>query len=177
MSKLTIELQSSKDQTAFNLRRWEEVLSDRTYRKIPDRIETDRHGRILMSPPPTPRHARFQIRIAIVLAKLMPHGETMGECAISTADGVRGADVVWASNERWREVGNRSLFVRAPEICVEIISPSNSEEEIREKAALYFDAGAIEVWTCGAFGQMNFFEPGLIDLGRSKLCPEFPTEV
>jgi hypothetical protein len=34
------------------------------------------------------------------------------------------------------------VLERAPEICVEIISPSNTESEIQEKQALYFEAGA-----------------------------------
>jgi len=36
--------------------------------------------------------------------------------------------------------------VIAPEICVEVISPRNSPEEMAEKRALYFAAGADEVW-------------------------------
>ena len=79
--------------------------------------------------------------------------------------------------ERWRELGNRACFIQSPEICVEIISPSNSEEEIREKMALYFDAGAQEVWICGIFGKMSFFGPGSAPLRRSELCLEFPEEV
>jgi Uma2 family endonuclease len=37
------------------------------------------------------------------------------------------------------------LLTRAPEICIEILSPSNSAAEIAEKRVLYFDAGAAEV--------------------------------
>jgi Uma2 family endonuclease len=177
MSTLTLELRPREEQTAFNLRRWEEVLADSQYNKLPGRVETDRHGRIIMSPPAAPRHSRFQRIIVNLLTALLPDGETLPECAISTADGVRGADVAWASPERWREVGNRSCFIRCPEICVEIISPRNSEEEIEEKRALYFDAGAKEVWICGTFGKMSFFSSGSKTLKRSKLCPSFPDQI
>src|SRR3954468_2897632 len=152
MARVTLELRPHEEQTAFNLRRWEEVLADPALSKIEGRVETDRHGRIIMSPPPAPRHGEFQVQIAILLRTLMPHGKTMTECPVSTADGVRAVDVAWSSRERRREAGNRSFFVQAPEICVEIISPSNSEAEIREKMALYLDAGAHEVWICAAFG-------------------------
>jgi Uma2 family endonuclease len=74
-------------------------------------------------------------------------------------------------------LGNRACFVEAPELCIEIISPSNSDEEIREKIALYFDAGAEEVWTCGSFGQMTFFGRSAIPIPTSKLCPEFPASI
>ena len=177
MSTLTLELRPRDQQTAFNLQRWEEVLADPELRKIEGRVETDRHGRILMSPPPAPSDGEFQVQISILLRTLMPHGKTMSECPVSTADGVRGVDVAWASRERRREVGNRSCFIQAPEICVEIISPSNSEAEITEKMALYFDAGAHEVWICGAFGKMSFFATGSKPVLQSKLCPNFPMQV
>ena len=48
------------------------------------------------------------------------------------------------------------LFERAPEICVEILSPSNSIAEIDQKRALYFDAGAGEVWICNPDGSVSF---------------------
>ena len=177
MSTLTLELRPRAEQTVFNLRRWDEVLADPELRKIPGRVETDRHGRIIMSPPPAPRHGRLQVEIAALLKKLLPTGVTLSECPGSTADGVKGVDVAWASPECWGELGNRACFIRLPEICVEVISPSNAQEEIREKMALYFDAGAKEVWVCGIYGVMSFFSFGGVALPRSELCPDFPTQV
>ena len=61
---------------------------------------------------------------------------------------------------------------------MEVISPRNSTAEIREKMALYFDAGASEVWTCSKAGKMNFF--GKIQtrsLGKSVIVPDFPRAV
>jgi Uma2 family endonuclease len=177
MPELTLEVRPRESQTTFNLHRWEELLADPALSKIQGRIETDRHGRITMSPPPSPRHGRFQHRIQLLLEKLMPPGEILPECPVSTADGIKAAGVAWASPDCWRELGNRACFVRAPEICVEVLSPSNSEEEIREKMALYFDAGAREVWTCDGSGNMTFFGPGAVSLLRSELCRNFPGEV
>ena len=48
------------------------------------------------------------------------------------------------------------VLTSAPEICVEILSPSNTQPEINEKRALYFDAGATEVWICNLNGSMSF---------------------
>lgn len=177
MADVILEFRSHEAQTALNLRRWDEILSEPSWHKVEGRVETDRHGRIIMSPPPAPRHGRFQHKIEMLLEKLMPPGEVLPECPISTADGVRAADVAWVSPQRWRELGNRACFVQAPELCVEVLSPANSDEEIREKIALYFNAGAKEVWTCGSFGQMTFFGPGSIPLAKSTLCPEFPTSL
>jgi Uma2 family endonuclease len=37
-------------------------------------------------------------------------------------------------------------LTRAPEICVEVVSPANSVKELREKTDAYLAAGAEEVW-------------------------------
>jgi Uma2 family endonuclease len=177
MGTLTIELPPQSAQTEFNLRRWSELVMDRELSKFEGRIETDRHGHIIMSPPPAPSHGSHQSQIAHLLHTLMTRGRTLTECPISTADGVKAADVASASAERMRELGNRVCFPRCPEICVEVISPSNTEAEIQEKAALYFDAGAREVWLCAASGAMRFLGPAAVALAASRLCPEFPNQI
>src|SRR3989454_7888678 len=152
MGTLTIELPPHQTQNAFNLRRWAELLADSELARFEGRIETDRHGHIIMSPPPAPNHGSFQLEIGHLLRNLMPQGRVLTECPISTADGVKAADVAWASPERMRELGELVCFPDSPEICVEVLSPSNTDVEIREKMALYFDAGAREVWLCTRAG-------------------------
>lgn len=51
----------------------------------------------------------------------------------------------------------RCFSTRASEICVEILSPSNTQPGIDEKRALYFDAGATEAWICNLDGSLSFF--------------------
>src|SRR5438128_7034243 len=148
MGTLTIELPPHQTQTAFNLRRWAELLANRELARFEGRIETDRHGHIIMSPPPAPSHGSFQASIAHLLKSLLAQGAVLTECPISTADGVKAADVAWASPERIKELGEQVCFPRSPEICVEVLSPCNTGTEIQEKRALYFDAGAKEVWVC-----------------------------
>jgi Uma2 family endonuclease len=60
---------------------------------------------------------------------------------------------------------------------VEIISPSNTASEIEEKQALYFEAGAQEVWTCSLDGKMKFHVAPGQRVDASRLCPGFPQEV
>ena len=108
----------------------------------------------------------------------MPKGRVLTECPISTADGVRAADIAWASTKTMRELGNRSCFPKAPEICVEVLSPANTKAEMAEKTALYFDAGAVEVWWCDRTGFMKFLSRNVPKpLNKSKLCPKFPTRI
>ena len=178
MGGLTIELPPQRTQTAFNLRRWSELLADRELARFEGRVETDRHGHIIMSPPPAPNHGMLQARLAALLSGFMRDGHVLTECPISTADGVKAADVAWASPECLGELGERVCFPRAPDICVEVLSPGNSAAEIHEKTALYFDAGVSEVWHCSLTGLMTFLRKGETSpVPASSICPEFPAQV
>ena len=175
---LTIELPSVEGQTAFNLRRWHEVLADPSLAKLPHRIEADRHGHIIMSPPPAPSHGSLQFEVGRLLSTFMSEGRVLTECPISTADGVKATDVAWASPNRMRHLGNRKCFILAPEICVEVLSPRNTEAEMQEKMALYFDAGAQEVWLCAPSGEMRFMARNATrPMKLSGLCPTFAKRV
>lgn len=178
MATLTLELPPQKSQTVFNLRRWAELLGDPELAKFEGRVETDRYGHILMSPPAAPSHGSFQLEIGYLLRRYLNEGRVLTECPISTADGVKAADVAWASPAVMAELGNRVCFPRAPDICVEVISPGNTEAEIREKMALYFDAGAKEVWTCSATGGMSFFSAkSQKPLRASRICLQIPKRI
>jgi Uma2 family endonuclease len=174
---LTIELPSVEGQTAFNLRRWREVLADPFLANLSYRIETDRHGHIVMSPPPAFPHGRRQAKIAGLMLKLMPEGQAVTECPLSTLDGVKAIDVAWVSAARQENASEPVVLERAPEICVEIISPSNRASEIEEKRVLYFQAGAQEVWICSLHGQLTFYLASGQQVDASSLCPDFPNEV
>lgn len=66
-------------------------------------------------------------------------------------------------------------FTRAPEICIEIVSPGNTRRELIEKKDLYFAAGADEVWFCHRDGRMEFFRKESPEApAASALCPAFP---
>jgi Uma2 family endonuclease len=174
---ITIELPDLKAQTAFNVARWTEILADPRLAKLPDRIETDRHGHIIMSPPAAFTHADRQGQIADLLKSLLPNGRTLPECPLSTADGIKAVDLVWLDRGRPELIERPLVLTRAPEICVEILSPSNTPSEIDEKRALYFDAGANEVWICNLDGSMTFFLGPDHQASTSALCPAFPDRI
>jgi Uma2 family endonuclease len=178
MPALTIELPTHAERTEFNLRRWAELLDNPELARIEGRIETDRHGHIIMSPPPAANHGSYQSEISFLLRKLMTSGRTLTECPVSTADGVRAADVAWASPACMKSLGNHGCFPEAPEICVEVLSPRNTKPEIDEKKALYFEAGAQEFWICDANGKITFYQQGVTQpQNKSKLWPNFPDKV
>jgi Uma2 family endonuclease len=177
---VTIELPVRPDQTEYNLQRWAEVMDDPHYATLDGSFETDRHGNVIHMPPPGFRHARLQRRIATTLSELMGQGETATECPISTADGVKAADVVWLSVEQLAQVGNNECLPFSPLICVEVKSPRNSWRELEDKRTLYFEAGCLELWICDERGKMRFFAKsgtGVEELNASRLCPGFPREI
>ncbi|HEU4594952.1 MAG TPA: Uma2 family endonuclease, partial [Pyrinomonadaceae bacterium] len=62
-------------------------------------------------------------------------------------DTVVGADVAFISRKHLEGVENREKFVPfAPDLAVEVLSPSNTVNEMDEKVALYFAAGSRLVW-------------------------------
>lgn len=175
---VTIELQPLETQTALNLKRWSEILDDPELARLPHRIETDRHGHIVITPPPAPFHGQKQSFISSVLQRLLPQGTVITECPVSTSDGVKAIDVAWLDAPRRQEIRDAVCLIRAPEVCVEVLSPSDTAAEIREKKALYFGAGAREVWICHQDGTIDFFYHGTSDTcSRSEICPDFPSKI
>jgi Uma2 family endonuclease len=123
---------------------WADVMANPYLKDLPFKIELNKWGRIEMSPASN-EHGRIQVDVASEL-KQRPGGIVLVECSIATSDGVRVADVAWVSDERLREFGSMTPYPRAPEVCVEVKSPSNTWAERHMKAGLYLQAGADEVW-------------------------------
>jgi Uma2 family endonuclease len=124
---------------------WSEVIADPTLRDLPYKIELNKWGIIEMSPASN-WHALAQGKLAGLLRGYFQFGEVMVECSIQTADGVRVPDVAWSSDEFLQTYGEQTPFPKAPELCIEVISPSNSRHEMERKIGLFLEAGAEEVW-------------------------------
>jgi Uma2 family endonuclease len=62
-------------------------------------------------------------------------------------DSVLGVDVAFVSHERLKDVDNLDKFMPfAPDLAVEVLSPTNTAQEMDEKVSLYFAGGARAVW-------------------------------
>jgi Uma2 family endonuclease len=152
--------------------RWEEVCENRQLQDLPFKIELNKWGQIVMSPVKI-KHSFYQGRIQRLLESLLKTGEVMPECAIDTSDGVKVADVVWCSAERFDRIQEQVSASIAPEICIEVKSSGNTLDEMEFKQRLYFEAGAREVWICNEQGQITFSnDRGKLD--RSSLVSDFP---
>jgi Uma2 family endonuclease len=136
--------------------RWEELLRDPTLNDLPYKIELNAWGKIEMSPANN-RHARLQGLLAAEFARQFRDGIVLTECSILTAIGIRVPDVAWGSADFMRACGEITPYGRAPEICVEIVSPSNTKAEMREKTQAFLKAGAREVWLVYEEGAIRYF--------------------
>ena len=137
--------------------RWDEVLRDPTLQDLPYKIELNAWGKVEMSPASN-RHGRLQAELAAELRRQLPNGIVITECSILTRIGIRVADAVWASADFMTNFGEITPYQRAPEICIEIVSPSNVQAEIDEKIGAYLSAGALEVWLVSEAGQLRYFD-------------------
>ena len=154
---------------------WEELCADPSLQDLPYRIELNGLNQIVMSPLHF-RHGRHQSKIVGLLNHLLPAGEASVEAAVQTSDNTKVSDVIWAPHAFIQQYANVYALPVAPDICVEVLSPANRVVEIEQKRALYFEAGAQEVWLCGLKGEMEFYIPAG-EVKRSVLCPEFPAHI
>jgi Uma2 family endonuclease len=136
---------------------WQEVCDDPILRDLPYKIELNEWGNIVMSPASS-KHSLLQGLIQDALRAVRKDGFVYQECPVQTAKGVKAADVAWASFEFVRQHSHESPLGKAPELCVEVLSPSNSVREMEEKRELYFARGAHEVWLCDETGTLTFYD-------------------
>ena len=135
--------------------RWTEVVNDPSLHDVPYKIELNTEGTIEMSPANN-WHAGVQGYLARLLGNAMPQGVVYTECSVLTQAGVRVPDVAWGSADFVKDQGADTPFGRAPEICVEILSPSNSRTEMDVKVQAFLAAGAREVWLVSAREGVSF---------------------
>lgn len=86
------------------------------------------------------------------------------------------ADAIWCTAERWEGVKDAYDVPVAPQICVEVRLPTNTDTEIDEKRRLYLDAGAEEVWICAVDGTLTFYDAGG-EIESSHRALSFPRRI
>jgi Uma2 family endonuclease len=137
--------------------RWAELCNDPRLKDVHGKIELNGYGVIEMSPASN-RHGIRQMAVGQALGQQLPGGTTIAECSVLTSDGVRVPDVAWASAAFMLRHGDVTPFPVAPEICVEVRSPSNTDAEMAHKTALFLQAGAVEVWIVNEDGAWRVFD-------------------
>ena len=124
--------------------RYRALCDDLSFANVPGKIELDVWGRVLMSPAGA-CHGLIQGRLVHKLKSTIG-GEVITEAPIVTPGGLFLPDAAWASSQFMSAHGSEFSLTRAPEICIEVVSPSNSIKELNEKRQAYLAVGAEEVW-------------------------------
>jgi Uma2 family endonuclease len=154
---------------------WTEIINNPSLRDLPFKIETNEWGQIVMTAA-TNKHGILQIKIGNLLESFLKSGLAISECSINTSKGVKVADVVWCSSDFLAKNGYDTPYQEAPEVCVEIVSRSNSKREMNEKRKLYFEREAREVWLCYENGKVEFYNRKG-ETAQSEAFPQFPKEI
>lgn len=110
-------------------------------------------GELRVMSPAGWRHGRLAVKIG---AMLLEHerntsagvagGAETGFVLAHDPDTVRAPDAAFISRERFEAVGDTQKFwPGAPDLAVEVISPSDSFHEVQEKALEWVTAGSVAV--------------------------------
>jgi len=111
-------------------------------------------GLLVSEPLPGFRHGRVAVAVASLLREhARRHGLDLlvvvesGFILSRSPDTVRGPDVAVVTRQRADRAGDlRRSFPGAPDLAVEVVSPSNSPVELHAKVADYLAAGTRLVW-------------------------------
>ncbi len=135
------------------------------------------NGEIIMSPTPKDPHQDIVLSIAILLKPMV----TAGKVKVAPMDvhfddvNVVQPDVFWAGGEGSRcQLGDDGYWHGAPDLVVEVLSPSTSSHDRGVKYDLYEKYGVREYWLVepdakyieiyvlqeGKFVRQGLFEPG-----------------
>ena len=134
-------------------------------------------GLLLSEPLPGTRHGRVAARIVeLLVTHVRRHGlgvvigNDSGFVLARSPDTVRGPDVCFVSRERFEKIGDTiRAFPGAPDLAVEVLSPSNTPAAIHAKVADYLAAGTRLVWVVDT-------EKETVAVYRTLLAPRLLSE-
>jgi Uma2 family endonuclease len=107
------------------------------------------HGEVVAMTRPKPRHWIMQRRLYELLKMKL---QTFGEVAVEVPFrlfpefDLRAADVAVISRARWDAIDLDDDLRGAPDLVIEVKSPSNTERRLRELASLCLNDVAVEFW-------------------------------
>jgi Uma2 family endonuclease len=131
------------------------------YLSLPNKQAELVRGRLIVREPPGYRHGVVAFRIARLLGNYV-HDHQLGTVVaaetgfklFSNPDTVRAADAAFLSRDRAPDPPPSGYLSLAPDLAVEVVSPSDRAGEIQAKVSDWLTAGSRLVW--------------VIDPGRSR---------
>jgi len=112
------------------------------------------NGELEKMPPPGLPHGRIAFRLSVLLGNfILDHelGEGFapetGFKLTSNPDTVLAPDFAFVTNERFVEVGKTDGYgAGAPDLAVEVLSPSDRPGKVKQKIARWFNFGTRQLW-------------------------------
>lgn len=107
-------------------------------------------GEIFMSPAPRPWHQDLLFRVAKAIDNHVSD-QALGRVYVAPVDVILDnenayqPDILYISKARANIVRDDGIF-GAPELCAEILSPSNRQFDLTAKRAVYARCGVLEYW-------------------------------
>jgi Uma2 family endonuclease len=115
------------------------------------------NGRIVPLSPTRPEHGEIELDLGSELrawARSAERGRVFaGEVGLyirREPDTVRAADLIFISHERFARWEKSAYLDVAPELVVEVLSPTDRRSDVMEKISDYFSVGVDRVWVVDA---------------------------
>ena len=145
-------------------------------------------GVLFMAPAPHPRHQRILFNLAALFAPFATGDNALGEAffapidVIFASEDVFQPDLIFISRERLHIITDRGLEA-APDLAVEVLSPSTRTRDLNLKRGRYAHFGVPEYWpvdpetrTILALELVNgaYVERGTFGIGDELTTPLIP---
>ncbi len=108
-------------------------------------------GNLIMTPSPVPKHQRISKRIEFLLCEFVEKTHNLGEIFYSPIDvyfeetETYQPDIIFISKDRLNIIGEKKIE-GAPDLIVEILSPSTAYYDLKQKKKIYAKHGVKEYW-------------------------------
>ena len=153
------------------------LMTVEEYRRIPEPVgpySYELHqGELVKVSRPKARHYRLQMQLLKPLEAVAPPGSLVGiefPFRPLPEHELRVADVAYVSPSRWQQVDPEDNLHGAPELVIEVLSPSNTAAEILAKEQICLENGCLEFWVVDdqrrqvrvttADGRVTIYKPG-----------------
>ncbi|HVA90373.1 MAG TPA: Uma2 family endonuclease [Chloroflexota bacterium] len=107
-------------------------------------------GELVMTASPRPSHSVIRDRLGVSLttfASTRILGQVLWETEVAlSADSVRIPDLAFISAGRWSQLDPDQRIEGAPDLAIEVVSPSNGAADIALKVQQFLRSGAQAVW-------------------------------
>jgi Uma2 family endonuclease len=107
------------------------------------------HGELVKVGYPKAKHAKCQRRLRQLLEQVAG-GTGIVETEVAFRPlpeyEVWAADVAFVSKERWAQIDPEGYLRGSPELVIEVLSPSNTFEEMLDKETTCFEGGCQQFW-------------------------------